>query len=436
MAILLLGGSLTGAMGQEQKWSLNDCIDYALKQNIQVRQAGLSTDQSQLSAEQAKAAKMPNLSGSVNQNFSWDKTYNSGSGTFGGFSGTNSTNYGLSSSMVLYNGNKLNNTVKQTELELKSSVYNTETIKESVQISVLNAFLQVLFAKENVTNAENQIGTTTNELKLAEERMELGMIAQADLLQIQSELASEKLTLANAKSTLGIARLSLMQLMELPADDSFQIESPSPEDLLNQNLLPAAAEVYSQSLEIRPQIKMVENDKEIAQVNEQIARSAYKPTLSLNAGVSTGYSSSMSGFNYTEQLKNQVSPSLGLTLSIPIYQRKTAKTSVGLAQIAVSNAELTEQNTKNTLRKDIEQAVLDVQSAQTEFEANQENFRSVNETMNVSAEKYSQGLINSVDYLYQKNLLITAESKFLQSKYQLIFSYKILDFYKGTPLTL
>lgn len=436
LASILWLGSFLGAQAQEQKWSLDECIGYALNQNIQVRQAELTTNQNELYTEQSKAAKMPDLGASVNQNFSWSKAYNSSTASFGGFDGSNSTNYGLSSSMVLYNGNKLNNAIKQSELELKSSIYNTETIKESVEISVLNAFLKVLYAQESVANAQNQIETTTNELKFSEERLNLGMISQADLLQIQSELATEKLTLASAKSTLGIARLTLMQLMELPADKNFQIESPDLAAILNKNLEPVPAEVYAQSLEIRPQIKMVETDKEAAQLNEKIARAAFKPTLSANAGLSTGYSNSLSGFNYTEQLKNQVTPALGLSLSIPIYQRKQAKTSVGLAQIAVSNAELTELNTKNTLRKDIEQASLDVYSAQSEFEANLENYQAVDAATNVSNEKFEQGLVNSVDFLYQKNLLITAESQLLQSKFQLIFNYKILDFYKGIPLTL
>lgn len=436
MISILWLGSLLGARAQDQKWSLNDCIDYALKQNIQVRQATLSSDQNQISTEQAKAAVMPNLMGSASQNFSWSKSYNGLNGSFGDFDGANSSNYGLNSSMVVYNGGKLKNSIKQSDLELKSSMYNTETIKESVEISVLNAFLQVLFAQESVHNAENQIEATSNELQLAEERLNLGLISMADLLQIKSELATEKLTLANAKSTLGITRLNLMQLMELPADDNFEIESPGLADLLNKNLQPSASEVFSQSLQIRPQIKMVENDKEIARIGEKIAKSAYLPTLSLNAGLSTGYSNSLSGFNYTEQLKDQVTPSVGLSLSIPIYQRKQAKTSVGLAKIAVANAELTEIDTKNSLRKDIEQATLDVQSAQIEFEANQENYQSVSESMDVSTEKFSQGLINSVDYLYAKNQLITAESNLLQSKYQLVFSYKILDFYKGIPITL
>ncbi|WP_372776507.1 TolC family protein [Mangrovibacterium sp.] len=436
MVSILCISSLVGVQAQTKPWSLNDCIDYAIQQNIQVRQSALSIDQNQLYSEQAKAAKLPNLSASASQNFFWSKDYDSETASFGSLGNDNSSDYGLNSSVILYNGNKLNNEIKLAELDLKSSTYNTETIKESVQISVLNYFLQVLYAQENVSNAQSQIESTEKELELAEERLNLGLIAQSDLLQIKSELASEKLALANAKTTLGIARLNLMQLMELPSDTDFEIESPELSQMLNQNLQPVSSSIFEQSLQIRPQIKMVESDMQLARLNEQIAKASYLPTLSLSAGLSTGYSSSLSGFNYTEQLKDQVTPSVGLSLSVPIFQRKQAKTSVGLAKIAVSNAELTALDTQNSLRKEIEQAALDVQSAQIEFEANEENFQSVTESMNVANEKFNQGLINSVDFLYQKNLLITAESQLLQSKYQLIFSYKILDFYKGIPLSL
>ena len=421
---------------QNKPWTLDDCINYALSKNIQVQQAGLSGERNQLYSEQAKAAKLPSLSASARKNFNWSKEIDDQTGEYGSLNGSNSTSFSVGSSVVLYNGMKLNNAIRQSELDFQSSLLNTETVKESVQLSILNAFLQVLYAKENVSNAEKQIEATTGQIALAEERLALSIISQSDYLQIKSELASEKLTLANAKSQLTVAQVSLMQLMELPVTETFEIASVNLGELLNKNMIPSAEDVYLQALEIKPQIKKAEIDKQSAELDEKIAKASLLPSLSLDAGLSTAYSSITNGFNYAEQLQNKINPSLGLSLSIPIFQKKQAKTSIGLAQIGVRDAELQEINTKNQLRKEVEQAAVDVVSAQTEYEASQEQYQAVKESNDVASEKFHLGLMNSVDYLFEKTNLITSESKFLQSKYNLIFSYKILDFYKGVPLTL
>lgn len=435
MSLIFLLTTL-GVQAQDEPWTLEACILYALQENIRVKQADLTGQRNELYSEQARAAKLPSLSGSVSQNFNWNKSLQTASGQYGSLEGANSTSYGLNSSMLLFNGMKLNNQEKQAELNLQSSYYYAETIKESIELSILQAFLQVLYAQENVTNAQKQIEATTEQLALAEERLNLGMISQSDYLQIKSQLAAEKLTLANAYSVQSIAKVSLMQLMELPVDNGFEIASPLLESLLEKQVQPNAFEIYQQALAIKPQIKMTELDQQSARLEERIAKASLLPSLSLNANLGTNYSSLQSGFDYSSQLKNQISPSVGLSLSIPIFQNKQAQTSIGLAKISITDAELEAINTRNELRKEIEQATVDALSAQSEYKASMEQFQAVRESNEVANEKYQIGLMNSVDYLFEKTNLITAESALLQSKYQLIFTAKILDFYKGIPLTL
>jgi outer membrane protein len=167
-----------------------------------------------------------------------------------------------------------------------------------------------------------------------------------------------------------------------------------------------------------------------------IAKSGYLPRLSLDAGVNTGYSSLQTGSGYSTQLSDRLTPSVGLNLSIPIFDNRQVKSNVELAQIGTRNAELQEIDVKNQLRKEIEQACTDVKSAQIQYEASVERYDAANESYLVAEEKFRQGLINSVDFLVQKTNQITAQSNLLQSKYTLIFDYKILDFYSGVPLTL
>nr|WP_319571126.1 TolC family protein [uncultured Draconibacterium sp.] len=415
-------------------WSLNDCIDYALTQNVSVRQSILTNASNELNKNQAEANKLPSLSASARQNFSWSKSKDMPTGN-SEFSGNNTTSYGLNSNVTLYNAKRLSNLIKQAELDMQSGIYDSETIKESISLSILNAFLQVVFLDENVKNAQNQLDATIEQLKLSEARLESGIISRSDYLQVKSQLANEKLSLANAKSNFTISKVSLMQLMELPVNENFDVLRPNLKELSNKNLTPVAAEVYATALAIKPQVKSAGYQKESAALNEKIATAGFYPTISADAGLSTGYSSYNSS-NYLGQLGDQFTPSVGVSVSIPIFQKRQIKTSVAQAKIGYSNAELREIDTKNQLRKEVEQACVDVISAQIEFEANKESYSSYEESYQLAQEKFNNGLINSVDFLFERNNLISAESQLLQSKFNLIFSYKILDFYQGNPITL
>jgi len=428
---------LSGFAGQAQSkaWKLEDCINYALGKNIQVQKTILSINQDQLYADQAKNNRLPNLSASLSQNFNWSKNNNISIGA-SGMSGANSTNYSVTSNLLLYNGAKLSTKMQQAEIDLENGKFYSEAVKESVGLNILNAYLQVLYANESVGNAQKQIEATTQQLDLAKERMNTGLISMADYLQIKSELATEKSTLATAQSQLSITKLTLMQLMEMPVDPNFEVSSPNLDSLLIKADKPDAQAIYNLALGFKPEIKNAELTKESTKLNVKIAKADYMPSLLLGAGLTSGYSSLSTGSDYTGQLKDKVSPSVGLSLSVPIFQKKQIKTNVSLANIAVSNAELDELNTKNTLRKEIEQACVDVESAKSEFMAGTEQNQASQESYNVTDEKYKQGLLNSVDFLVQKTNLITSESKLLQSKYRLVFSYKILDFYKGVSLGL
>jgi outer membrane protein len=223
--------------------------------------------------------------------------------------------------------------------------------------------------------------------------------------------------------------------MELPVQENFNISHPDLQAELNQSRIPDVKAVYETALSIKPQIKNAEINKKIAGFDEKIARALYFPTLSASAGLSSAYSN-QTGDTYFNQVNNQLKPAVGFSLSIPIYQKKQVKTSVSIARLGYQDAELSETDTKNQLRKSIEQACLDVTSAQIEYDASLEKYKATQESSALSDEKFKQGIINSVDYLVSKTNLIVAESEMLQSKYNLIFSYKTLDFYMGIPLSL
>jgi len=431
MAIILTSATKAFSAFQDNTWTLERCIEYALEQNIQVRKGSLNIERLDIYSEQSRAQRLPSVNGSVSHNFNWTSSDAPGSG----LTSSSGSNVSLNAGITLFNAFRISNQIRQSELELESGKYTLETTKESISLSILNAFLQILYSEELVKNSGKQIEATESQLKLAEERLQLKAISQSDYAQVKAQLASEKLTLANAMSQLAISKVNLMQLMELPVDDSFSIAVPDLSGTLNQGRIPDVNTVYETALGIKPQIKNAELNLEITALDSKIAKAGYFPVLTASAGLGSNYSS-RAGETYFGQMGDGLTPSAGFTLSIPVFQKKQVSTGVAIAEAANREAELSELNARNELRKNIEQACLDVSSAQAEYEASLESYSATLESSALSDEKFSQGMLNSVDYLVSKTNLIVSESRFLQSKYNLIFSYKILDFYNGIPLTL
>ena len=433
--ILTLGFIVFEAEAQDSVWTLQTCIDQALKQNIQIQQSELNIQISRINTDQTRSNRFPSVDASVRQDFGWSTETDQTSGT-DSFTGSSNTSASLSSSVVLYNGNKLTNTIKQAQLDYEAGKLDLESLKESISLSVMDAYLQILYAQEQVSNSLNQIEVTGKELHLAAERLKASIISKADYLQIQSQLADEKLTLANAQSLLAINKVVLMQLMEQPLDPNFEIAEPELSSLIERKLTTDPDSVYQIALSIKPQIKSYSIKKESTGIGIELAKAEYYPRISMDAGLGTGYYSLTQNSALAQQLSKNINPTVGVSLSIPIYSNRQTRNQVQIARINTENAKLDLKNTMNQLRKSVEQACTDANSAEKQYEASLEQYQANIESYAVSSEKFNQGMINSVDYLYEKTNLITAESQLLQSRYNLIFSYKLLDFYTGKPLSL
>lgn len=415
---------------QQKQWTLTDCIDYALNKNIQVRKADVSVSVGEINLQQAKDNRWPSLSASLGENLGWRQV----TGTNGETSldGSSRTTASVSSGVTLFSGFQTKNQIRQAELNYKGLQYSTEQTKESVSLNILNAYLQVLYAEEQVINSRNQADATREELALAKERLDLGAIANADYLQVKTQLASEEATLANAISSLEMAKVTLMQLMEYPVDGVFDIARHDIDALISTAPAADAKAVFEEALTVKPQIKSAGVNRQMAEVDLELAKGGYYPTLSMNAGLNTGFTEAAS---IGTQLKSGFAPSVGLSVSIPLFRNNQNKSSVARAQAGITTAELDELNTKNQLRKEIEQACVDARSAVISYDAALNQHATALEAYNVAEEKYKLGAMNSVDFLIQKTNLTAAESKLLQAKYELVYSYKIIDFYRGVSLS-
>ncbi len=419
--------------GQNSKWTIQKCIDYAQQKNIQIQKTILSTESNKINFNATKASRFPIVDASARQSFGWaDKQSTTGSNSYT-FSGSNSSSYSISSSVTLYAGLKLQQSIKQSDINYKAGLFDSETMKETISLNIMDAFLQILYAEEQVKNYTNQVDLTEKELNLASERLKLSAISTSDYLQVKSQLATEKQNLANAQGLLSTNRVNLMQLMELPITSDFEIEHPDLTNLINKSRKSLPDSVYQIALAIKPQIKSAALRSESSSLDVSIAKADYMPRVSLDAGFSSDYMSALKGSSYSFQLSHNFSPTIGLGISIPIYHNDQIKSKIELAKISTQSSQLEEQNTKNALRKSIETACTNVITAQNEYDASKEGYEANKESYAVAAEKYTQELMNSVDFLVQKTNLITAESSYLQAKYNLIFSYKTLDFYLGIP---
>jgi outer membrane protein len=428
MAVMAL--AVLTASAQDKQWTLTECINYALNENIQVRKAEVSVSVGEINLQQARDNRWPSINASLGENLGWQQA----TGTSGetSFAGSSRTSASISSGVTLFSGFQTQNEIRQAELNYKSLQYSTEETREKVSLNIMSAYLQVLYAEEQVVNSRNQADATREELSLAKERYNLGAIANSDYLQVKTQLAVEELTLANAVNNLKMAKVTLMQLMEYPVDESFEIARPDMDAIISTMPAGDAVTVYDEALRIKPQIKNAEINLESSEVNLELARGGFYPSVSMNAGLSTGFTRAA---EMGSQLKSGFSPSVGLSVSIPIFRNNQNKSSVTRARYGITTAELDELNTRNQLRKEVEQAVLDAQSAVISYEAALNQHEASLESYNVAEEKFKLGAMNSIDFLIQKTNLTTAESKMLQAKYELVYSHKIIDFYRGVPLS-
>jgi len=411
-------------VGTTIKWDLNKCIEYAKKNNIQVNSLRLSMQTSQQEYELAKAARLPNLSGSATQNFA-----HSGNGS--GFSA--SGNYGLNSSVTLYNGGYINNTILQKNLAVQSANLSILQQENDITLQITQAYLAILLDKENIIYDTDLVNTAQAQVKLEQQRYTVGTVARKDLIQLQAQQATDQYTLVNVQNVYRGDLLTLKQLLVLPSDVNFDIVKPDTIISSGENVSPLR-NTQDIANKTRPEIKNGMLDVQIAQYDVAKANAGYKPSLLAGGSIGTGYTTGPGGgFG---QLGNNFNQQVGLTLAVPIFTKRVVKTQVEEAKIAVEQSKLNLQNTKIVLSENVERAFINVQNAQSQYDAAAEQYKYNQEGYRIASEQLRVGVASIVDFLLQKNLFVQAQQAFVQAKYNVILSLKIYDFYRGVPITL
>lgn len=379
-------------------WTLENSIAYAKQNNITVNTQKLNTRLATEDLSQSKAAKLPSLSGSVSQSM---VNSTNADPVVGGFQtqGNFSSNYSLSSSFVLYNGNYIKNDVKAKELSLKAANLNVQQTENDITLSITQAFLNILLSKENIVYMEEVLATSREQLKLGQQQFDAGNLSRKELLQFESQVATDEYNLVNANNTYRQNNLTLKQLLLLPSTYNFEITVPA-------NLhVPADAQPLAQAQEAaqqkRPEVQNGQVAVQLAQVNLAKTKAGALPTISLGASLSTGYSDNRDAA-YLKQLNTNFYQSLGINMSIPIYNRRVNKTNIAKSQILIDQAKLALLDTKNTLNQQVEQVYINWQNAVAQYTAANTQLKASEETYNITNEQLKYGSITWWNYYSRK----------------------------------
>lgn len=420
----------------QQPWSLEQCIDYAIEHNLTIKQQEANRDQSKIELNTAKWSRLPDLNGSASHSFNFGRSLQANN-TYQSIN-TQNTGLNLSTSIPLFTGLQIPNNIALSKLNLKAAIEDLNKAKEDISIQVASAYLQVLFNEELSKVAHEQVRLSKEMLEQQSAYYKVGKVSESEWREAQSRVAQDQLSAVQADNNFRLALLDLSQLLELSSPDNFSIVSPDIEEADLIGNLTSPTEIYNQAVLTKPSIKAAQYRLEGAAHNIRIARSAYYPQLSFGAGLSTNYYK-MSGRNnagFGSQLQDNFSQYLGLSLSIPIFNRLSTRNRVRSARIQQTTLGWQLEESKKTLYKEIQQAYYNAVSAESQYQSSITADKAAEVSFNLMKEKYVNGKANSTQYNEARTNWMKAVSDRIQAKYDYLFRTKILDFYKGVPLTL
>ncbi|SOD98598.1 outer membrane protein [Spirosoma fluviale] len=451
--------------------NLQQCIDIAQQNNLQIRQGRLTIANSELQLQQARLNQLPTAVFQGNQSLNGGRSINPQSNEFVQQT-INSSSFQLNSSATLYNGGVLRSTVRQNEIALQAGQQELNATQNNVSLTVAQNYLNVLTGTEQLAVAQRQADVTRAQLDRTQRLVNAGSAPEANLFELRATLASNELEIVNAQNTLDLAKVALLQAMNVSINQDFDVEPITVPDPGLDPYTASVQQLYDVASVSLPEIKGADLRVKSANLGVQVAKGGLYPTLSLNGNLSTIYSSAAStaipngqstqqtigfitdpvtgtqipintsapgydrtGISYGTQLRNNFSQSVSLFLRVPIFQGNLSRNRITTAKIQQQNAELTALNTRLTLRQQIETAYTQVKAGANRYRATQVQVASLEKAFQVAESRLNAGAINATDYSIAKTNLDRARASLVQAKYDYVFRTKILDFYQNKPLS-
>lgn len=472
IVFLLVAFSAQAQDQNEDLWSLQKCVDYAMNNNLDIQRSKLNVDRNQVNHLESKLNRLPDLNTGGQYSARWGRSIDPTSNLFV-TRRIISNGISANSSLPIFNGLQINNTIRQNEALVEASQYQQDVIENNVTLDIVSFYMDVIFNDALVDNAETQLETSQAQLEQTKKLVDAGALPLSDMLELESQVASNEVELIQAQNTLNLSVLSLKQLLQIPSEQSFQTETPEIE-VDNYDIdIYSIEEVYAAALINMPDVKRAQKSQESAEIGVDVARGGYYPSLSISGNIFTNYSDAAQGpvntdidpnvitrdigylegnpaqrvvtnveipafdDNYTipEQYADNLSKSLSLNLNIPIFNNFRTRSNVQRAIISKEEAAIDVEDTRNQMRQSIERAYYDAQAAAETYTASVKQVESLEESFRSIQKRYNLGAVDFVDYQVANNNLFRARTELLRSKYSYVFRIKVLDFYMGNKIS-
>jgi outer membrane protein len=420
------------------RWTLRQCVDYAVENNIDLRQQLLKVKNAEIDLSTTKNSRLPDLTASVGQDFSFGRS-TLGDNTSQSVNSTR-TSFGVSSSTPIFTGFRIPNQTKADQLTLFSVTEGLKKAKENLELQVVSLYLDVLFKKEILKAYQEQVEYSYQQVERTKILFESGKIPASQLYDINAQLAKDELNVTMAVNDLDLSLLNLSQALNLPQTENFDIEEPNLGDVIYNNISSVIPpdQVYNLALGIKPHVKEAEYKLQSSEKLLKVAQSGYWPTLSLGLGYSTSYRtvSGQDTPSFGKQIKDYGSEYISLSLSIPIFNRFQTRNQVRSARLNIENETLALDNVKLALYKEIQQAYQSATAAQAKYSSTAKAYDAADESFKYAQERYEIGKSTVFEFNEAKTKLLTSRSEQIQAKYDFLFRSKILDFYQGKPIDI
>lgn len=433
--------SIGSAYGQ-RPWNFRECVDFALKNNVEIKQQDLQVQNAEITLNTTKNSRLPNLSGSVGHSFNFGRSLNGYTNQYEN-NNMSYTRLGVSSATPIFTGFRIPNQIKADEMNLKSAMEGLLRAQENLQLEIASYFLDILFKKEILKVYEEQVTLTGTQVERTQILVESGKVAMSQLYDIKAQLAKDQLNVTTSNNDLKISLLNLAQLLNLKSVDNFDIDMPDIDaiftaDAISSGNMGIPDEIYQKAIGIKPHVREAAYKVESSRHILKVAQSGYWPTLSLSLGYNHTFNRQYNSENatFSDQLKNNGGESVTLNLSIPIFNRFETRNNVRQARLDIQNQELNLINVKLNLYKEIQQAYQNAVAARAKYISTEKAYDAALESFKYAEERYQIGKSTVFEYNEAQTKLITSRSEQIQAKYDFVFRNKILDFYQGRKIEI
>ena len=429
-SILLMAAWCCLSMHAQKKWTLDECISYAMENNLTLKALKLQKESAQEDVKQSKAALLPTLSASTNQGVGYSPWDNTGSDK-AYYNGS----YGVNAQWTVWNGSQNTNTIKLNKLTEEQLELSVNETANTLQEQITQLFVQILYMTEAIEVNRQSLETSKKNEERGQQMVEVGKMSKADLAQLSAQRAASEYSIVESETQLARYKQQLKQALELTNESGFDVAIPTTTDQQALADIPSMTSVYEAALTQRPEIKNAQLDIESSDLQLKIAKAGALPTVTVNGSASTS-TNSLSSLAWGSQMKNNFGLSASVGVSVPIFDSRRTKTNVNKARLAQEQAKLSLTNEEDNLYYTIEGLWLDAVSNQEKFRSASASVESEQESYNLLSEQFNLGLKNIVELLTGKDKLLTAQQNKLQSKYMTILSQQLLKFYQNGTIKI